>query len=99
MDDRASRHQRYCERTAVPGGGRGRFPKGSEGRAMTSAAITPNTTAAITFLKFVYPQGPWVLTSIRPDRKAMETETFHPASEDSMKAWLAARNGEHNIYW
>jgi hypothetical protein len=35
---------------------------------MTCAPILPDTAAAIAFLKLVYPEGPWVLTGIRPDR-------------------------------
>ena len=66
---------------------------------MTCAPIIPDTAAAIAFIKLVYPEGPWVLTAIRPDRKAMDTKTFHPASEEAMETWLKEFNGIYNIYW
>lgn len=66
---------------------------------MTGDTITPDTASAIAFLKLVYPEGPWVLTGIRPDRKAMDTKTFHPSTEEVMEAWLEQFNGIYNIYW
>ncbi len=43
---------------------------------MTDHAPTPNTNAAIEFLKAFAPEGPWCLTAINPDRKGIETTTF-----------------------
>jgi len=51
------------------------------------------------FLKLVYPRGPWLLTAIRPDRKAIETKTFRPESEAALLSWLKRLNGNHNLYW
>ncbi|MGX0966333.1 hypothetical protein AB7M63_006782 [Bradyrhizobium japonicum] len=65
----------------------------------TGVAATPDNQAAIDFLKLVYPQGPWVLTAIRTDRKAIETRTFRPTDEDVLLAWLKRHNGARNIYW
>lgn len=62
-------------------------------------AVTPNNEAAIDFLKKVYPEGPWVLTAIRIDKKAIDTKTFRPATEGQLTEWLKAYNGERNIYW
>ena len=66
---------------------------------MSIAPITPDTAAAIAFLKLVYPEGPWLLTAIRPDRKGMDTETFHPDTEKQTWIWLDDYNGVYNIYW
>ena len=60
---------------------------------------TPDSDAAIAFLKIVYPSGPWVHTAIRSDRKAMETKTFYPPTEGAMADWLEKYNGTQNIYW
>lgn len=62
-------------------------------------AVTPDNQAAVEFLKLVYPDGPWVLTAIRTDRKAIETRTFYPAQEELLLAWLKGYNGDRNIYW
>lgn len=63
------------------------------------SATKPDNAAAIEFLRLVYPDGPWVLTAIKPDRKAIETRTFRSASEVALGEWLATHNGERNIYW
>lgn len=55
--------------------------------------------AALEFLQRVYPEGPWVLTAIRLDRKAIETRTFYPSNQAELQAWLKTYNGERNIYW
>jgi hypothetical protein len=62
-------------------------------------APTPDNAAALDFLKKVYPEGPWVLTAIRTDRKAIETKTFRPSSETLCLNWLQKYNGDRNIYW
>ena len=66
---------------------------------MTSVEPVPDTAAAVEFLKLVYSHGPWVLTAIRPDRKAVETQTFRPETEHELERWLVRYNGERNIYW
>ncbi|APO49863.1 RepB family DNA primase [Bradyrhizobium diazoefficiens] len=65
----------------------------------TGAAATPDNQAAADFLKLVYPEGPWVLTAIRTDRKAIETRTFRPTDVEALLSWLKQHNGERNIYW
>jgi hypothetical protein len=60
---------------------------------------TPDNAAAVDFLRKMYPEGPWVLTAIRTDRKAIETRTFRPHQSDECVAWLKQYNGERNIYW
>lgn len=57
---------------------------------------TPN---AIEFLHALYPEGLWALTSIQPDRKAIETRTFLPSEHEKAAAWIDKYNGKRNIYF
>lgn len=61
--------------------------------------VQPDNQAAIDFLLRVYPEGPWLLTAIQTDRKAISTETFFPATVKDLEAWLGRFNGVRNIYW
>jgi hypothetical protein len=63
--------------------------------------ITPDVEASVDFLKKVYPDGPWMLTAIRTDRKAIETKTFRPAAETECREWLERMGnaGDRNLYW
>ena len=58
----------------------------------------PDNAAALEFLKLVYSEGPWVVTAIHPDRKGIETSTFHPSTEADALEWLRTYNGTWNIY-
>ena len=40
-----------------------------------------------------------MLTAIRPDRKAIHTQTFYPASRSDLLAWLGQHNGSSNVYF
>lgn len=59
----------------------------------------PDSAASVEFLKMFHPGGPWVLTSIEIDRKAINTTTFHPSTESGMLEWLNRYNGKRNIYF
>jgi len=59
----------------------------------------PDTPAAVAFLRAFEPEGPWVLTAIRLDKKALDTKTFTPADESALTHWLDERNGRWNIYF
>lgn len=61
--------------------------------------IKPDNAAAIEFLRRWAPKGPWVLTAIQTDRKAIATGTFRPESEDALGKWLTAYNGKRNVYF
>jgi hypothetical protein len=65
--------------------------------------VTPDTPAALRFLRHVYPDGPWALTALEKDRKTIETRTFSPGDPDSgvaeLENWLKAENGARNLYW
>lgn len=65
------------------------------------SALQPDTFAAISFLKTVYPAGPWALTAINPDRKGIETQTFFPTPDGltQLSKWLGYHNGKSNLYW
>lgn len=56
--------------------------------------------AAVDFLQWWRPGGPWVLTSIAVDRRALDTETFDATRLDAMRDWLT-RCGERkwNCYY
>lgn len=55
--------------------------------------------AAVDFLRQWSPGGPWILTAIQTDRKAIDTKTFRPSNETDLNAWLKKYNGERNIYF
>lgn len=55
--------------------------------------------AAISFLKKWNSEGPWVLTAIQTDKKAIVTRTFGPNSTKSLEKWLEEYNGIRNIYF
>lgn len=56
--------------------------------------------AAVDFLQRWAPDGPWVLTGIRKERKFITTETFRPGGEAALRDFLGAQGvAEHNIYF
>lgn len=59
----------------------------------------PDNTAATAFLEKAYPDGPWCLTAIQVDRKAIETRTFASADKADALVWLERFNGKRNIYF
>jgi len=63
------------------------------------APVKPDNKAALAFLQRWAPEGPWVLTAIQADRKAIATATFRPASLHQLEQWLEQYNGHRNIYF
>lgn len=63
--------------------------------------VQPNIDRSIEFLKKFYPKGPWVLTCIRTDKKAIEGGTFGPGTEQDARNWLIkwSKPGDRNIYF
>jgi hypothetical protein len=55
--------------------------------------------AALDFLKKLYPDGPWVLTAIRPERKGIDTDTFASESDPELLTFLNEHNGSENLYY
>jgi hypothetical protein len=62
-------------------------------------AVKGDNGAALYFLSRWAPGGPWALTAIRPDRKAIDTRTFWPSSKEALRKWLEEHNGHRNIYF
>lgn len=63
------------------------------------AEVETDNDAALAFLRRWAPSGPWVLTSIRTDRKAINTRTLWPSDEAAVVSWLEEFNGKRNIYF
>jgi Mesyanzhinovviridae DNA primase len=59
----------------------------------------PSAAAALGFLRKMYPEGPWALTAIRPDRKGIQTTTFYPKDSGAASDWLNDRIGQVNLYF
>lgn len=59
----------------------------------------PENSAAVSFLRLWAPEGPWALTCIQTDRKAIDTRTFFPTDEAELLKWLGLYNGQRNIYF
>ncbi len=66
----------------------------------TSGPLSPKLDEAITFLRSLYPEGPWALTSIDPHKKApTNTKTFGPGREAACRAWIEAQNRDRGVYY
>ena len=59
--------------------------------------LTPRYDESARFLQLLYPEGPWTLTAIEPDRKGITTQTFR-LIEDIM-TWLDEQGAGRNIYY
>lgn len=51
----------------------------------------------VRFLNLWSPEGPWVLTAIRPDRKAIETRTLKLVGK--ALEWLQGHSADRNLYF
>lgn len=61
--------------------------------------LRPRTEEAIDFLKKWQPEGPWVLTSILPDRGMITTKTFKVEEIAEVEKWIDSYQGVRNIYF
>ena len=52
---------------------------------------------AVQFLDQWEPDGPWLLTAIHPDSRAIETQRFDDPT--LMRSWLERHQGQRNIYF
>lgn len=59
----------------------------------------PNNRAAVDFLQWWRPGGPWVLTAIEPDSRGTNTTTFSDKTLEQLIVWLQSLNGKRNIYF
>ncbi len=62
-----------------------------------AAGVQPETDLAVDFLHQWCPEGPWVLTAIQPDRKAIETRTITDIRE--VRRFIDHYTGRRNIYF
>jgi hypothetical protein len=53
--------------------------------------------SAVSFLQRWEPDGPWLLTAIKPDSREIETRRF--TDPDEVLAWLQRHEGARNIYF
>jgi hypothetical protein len=69
------------------------------------SAPIPNTDAAIEFLEWLEPEGPWLLTAIDPDpdpdpkRRGNSIETRCFDDPALMRRWIERWQGKRNIYY
>lgn len=61
--------------------------------------MSPDNNAAIEFLYWLRPNGPWAVTAVQLDKKGIETRTFRPETERDLREWLQRYNGQRNIYF
>lgn len=61
--------------------------------------MNPQYDKSLEFLHRWAPEGPWVLTSIEPDQKGIETRTFRPSSEKQAREWLEKNGATRNLYF
>ena len=54
--------------------------------------------ASLSFLALIYPEGPWKLTAISVDKKAIDSRTFGPEDEDEAIKWLQLYE-KRNLYY
>ena len=79
----------------TPGPVRGETqPQASESKV----ALAGTDESPLDFLRNFRPGGPWVLTSIVPDGK-VTTRTFMADQAELLSDWLAAVNGNENVYF
>lgn len=61
--------------------------------------VPARTDLAIEFLKKLRPEGPWVLTSILPNKGVIETRTFDNSNFKNMQIWIDKYQNSRNIYY
>lgn len=61
--------------------------------------MQPNIQMSVEFLQRFHPNGPWALTAISPDKKAIQTRSFRPGQEEALRSWLGKNVGELNVYF
>lgn len=60
-----------------------------------------DTDVGLRFLRWLYPQGPWVMTAIYQDQdRPTRTDTFRPGDEERYDRWLSLNNtSQYNVYY
>ena len=60
--------------------------------------MTSDFQSSLTFLRSLYPSGPWMLTAISVDKKSIDARTFTPGEEEEVIAWLTLHK-QKNLYY
>lgn len=66
----------------------------------TTEAAQPiiDTAAAVSFLRGLRPEGPWLLAAKHPDRNGFRFKSFAPGQEAEITKWLAGLSSQ-NVYY
>ncbi len=54
---------------------------------------------AVKFLRLMQPDGPWMLTAIKPDGGGIDTRTFTPGEVDKARQFIDGNDGHRNLYF
>lgn len=60
--------------------------------------MTPDFAESLRFLRWMMPEGPWMMTAISVDKKFIESRSFSPDDEEAALAWLQ-KNSARNLYY
>ncbi len=63
-----------------------------------SAQPIIDTAAAVSFLRWLRPEGPWLLAGKHPDRNGFRYKSFNPGQEAEITKWLAGLSLQ-NVYY
>lgn len=61
-------------------------------------SMEPDFSVSLEFLRLIYPTGPWMLTAISVDKKAIEARTFEHTDDEQVLAWLNLHR-QRNLYY
>ena len=64
-----------------------------------STPVQGDPQAALDFMRWARPAGPWVLTAIPPEGGITQTRTFRLDEPLDLMSWVAERIGKLNLYW
>ncbi|TWI50449.1 hypothetical protein IQ22_03839 [Pseudomonas duriflava] len=63
-----------------------------------AAQPTTDTAAAVSFLQWLRPEGPWLLVVKHPERNGFRPKLFSPGQEADLVQWLAGLSSQ-NVYY
>ncbi len=87
---------------ATEDGAFGAKREGSDTQAEFSVAPAApaiiDTAAAVSFLQWLRPEGPWLLVAKHPERNGFRSRPFLPGQEADLAQWLAGLSSQ-NVYY
>lgn len=87
---------------ATEDGAFGAKREGSDTQAEFSVAQAApaiiDTAAAVSFLQWLRPEGPWLLATKHPERNGLRPKLFAPGQEADLAQWLAGLSSQ-NVYY